>query len=1007
MSFNSAEQYALLQHWSTDTTQWSGAQRQKFLEWSMSAMDTVQQSTTFSNATNFMNMAGSDPDNMGSTGVPFIEPVKTGDHWSAHSDWANRTPEELDRLPFIPDFSSDDSSIGSYIAREEARQSFKQPLFDEGTFTGFTRDRASTLETNPDTIIVSDTGIRATSTSTIAVSDTGIRDTSPSTIAPESDFIQSDANFAAAEQTRMNTRGALADNWHMEEISRSSSRFVTKPVTKLDGMKAEPVYDLSELQKLVPKEEFERALSTNILDYDAMGNGAFSIDGILGSIKGNLVGVGVGAVIGPLLEQLQKSGPIGQVVAGGIGTLGATSILWDADPVTFAFMGLQQLAAGFMEQNNRIAENNYASDTNDSRLMMVLDNGTYYPAILKDREKGEGLWDSSNTINVAYGRPEDLTFSYEDGKYRGHFKNQKNKNFRMGDDEWAGENSTLEHAEKRDFMRPFYFLSQKESADALSGYGTNDFAWKTIEQDTSSFTPFMREYSDLQSSLDLLQNYEQKTGDGSSFLESPSKGMRQLINQRLADGEHAFEEDTFQNSRSLPKAGDNYGFNTWWDSYTGPGEQGLPSMHDLCANLLPRKITALTETQRLASKSIGLDDKYTLSYRDYAKDLPAAANQQELNRQLSAIANYTDRNGLQKQFLTEKAGVRYLMKKVNTMGYNADLYQEMRYQKSIAVTPPVWKNKDETNFTHGEGLSGWQTDDLNYWNRWETNETTKANDALGVSIDELIKQNGMKTREMNVEDEIRKEKQFSLPVIPEELPQTTGELIYDLITGTWTKTKGKKRKNTETPVKGYKQHFQKIMDQWHAEEDRKTWKEQDAKNTLRKFAETYFQTTAREYVPMLDNYTDTGEKITYKSFLDRINDPFFDPSALGVDSYTDIIQGMLTKSNKWIPDNVKLGPQNIPDFWVKKETFTHFQPLIQRIDEMSDDIKHRASYLNDLVQKQEGIKYMNKYHPEVALTDQNVPEKDDWSLPLLNRQNSVEFNHQIHRQMDFNYDETI
>ena len=69
----------------------------------------------------------------------------------------------------------------------------------------------------------------------------------------------------------------------------------------------------------------------------------------------------------------------------------------------------------------RISDNNYASDTNDSRMMMVLE----YPAILKDRIKGEGFIDTSNSINVAYGRPEDLTLVYENGRYRMHFKSKK------------------------------------------------------------------------------------------------------------------------------------------------------------------------------------------------------------------------------------------------------------------------------------------------------------------------------------------------------------------------------------------------------------------------------------------------------------------------------------------------------------------------------------------------------------------------------------------------------
>ena len=43
----------------------------------------------------------------------------------------------------------------------------------------------------------------------------------------------------------------------------------------------------------------------------------------------------------------------------------------------------------------------------------------------------------------------------------------KNKNFRMNDDEWSGEKSTLAYSEKRNVMKPYYFLSQTEAQKIL------------------------------------------------------------------------------------------------------------------------------------------------------------------------------------------------------------------------------------------------------------------------------------------------------------------------------------------------------------------------------------------------------------------------------------------------------------------------------------------------------------------------------------------------------------
>ena len=152
-------------------------------------------------------------------------------------------------------------------------------------------------------------------------------------------------------------------------------------------------------------------------------------------------------------------GVFGKIVSQSVNIYGAVSMLYNLDVIGVGVNAAMGVVSAFLEQQNRIEENNYAGDTADSRLMMVMNEGKWYPAVLKDRVKGEGLLDDSNSINVAYGRPEDLRFYYENGTYRAHFINQKNAQFRMSDDEWAGEKSGLEYGEKEDLLKIFILFT--------------------------------------------------------------------------------------------------------------------------------------------------------------------------------------------------------------------------------------------------------------------------------------------------------------------------------------------------------------------------------------------------------------------------------------------------------------------------------------------------------------------------------------------------------------------
>jgi hypothetical protein len=71
------------------------------------------------------------------------------------------------------------------------------------------------------------------------------------------------------------------------------------------------------------------------------------------------------------------------------------------------------------------------------------------------------------------------------------------------------------------------------------------------------------------------------------------------------------------------------------------------------------------------------------------------------------------------------------------------------------------------------------------------------------------------------------------------------------------------------------------------------------------------------------------------------------------------------------------------------------------------DAHTNGELLSDMYEQNRGKQYENRYHPDAIAkdTDGNYTIQDDWSLPFVAKQNSVEFNHHIEHQIDFGVQE--
>ena len=953
---NSPVEYAMLQGWDLQFENWTDHQKQMFLNWSNSKT---------------VSSAPPAAPSVAPSASPFN--VKT----VSDSTWNTAFNVDFDELPELP--SEVFSAPGSVEMQELGTRSF-----------------------------VTNESSRA-----------------PTAIQPGSIEMQElgTASFVTNESSR-----GPASPWEMEPSPTPGYN-----INDLEKVRT-PGIDISNLENSGMSEaQITEVLSENVIGVNSMGEGMFDLNGLMNSLGGVAFN---NIIIRPILNSLMESGDVGKVIGNVVNIYGAIGMFMSADFVGLGVQGLMQVVDMYTDQLERIKSNDYSSDNADTRLMMVRDGNKWYPAVLKDRMKGEGLLDSANTISVVYGRPEDLKFVYEDGKYRAHFTHQKQKTFRMDDSEWSGEKSTLEYANKRDFMRPFYFLTKEEASTVLQGYGTKDFAWKIKDVDESEFTPFMKKYSDLQTALDFMQNSEQHTGDGSTFLQSDARGIRRKLNNRMLDGERAFEYDTYQNSRVLPKADDTFGFNTEWDSYTDFTHIGLPSMAELNKNVITRKLRTLGTTRKNAAYESGVDWRV---YNDFSKDLPAAKSAEQLQTQFKAIDAYDDRSDSQKQYLKEKAGVRYLMSFVNDMGYGADLFDVLtketdydaitkrnteqqkndpdktennyygtvyneipsRYTGPNGTTHlnsiPSWTNKGESPFQMVKGqLSGWQTEIEDSYEKNYDILFNRVTEEIGYDPTEKIKQNGTRIRTENIATKIANSKQFTkrLPDIPESSvikpPMQDGPDV--------AKTPTQIDPVIRLPEPEKQDDFMSRIKNQHD----KTY--MDLLNELEKqrpaITGNRIETSKPDYP---EKYYDSNEDITLSNFIDRINTPDFEFNTIGESSHLHFIESVLNNDVPWVPDNYKLDENIIPKKWIQGNENV-YKPLLHQIDD-NPSLKSRSEYLNNLVSQPRQEEYAKQYHSSETFQPKDL--SDDWSLPYKFKQNSVEFNHKIESQMDFDYEETL
>ena len=161
-----------------------------------------------------------------------------------------------------------------------------------------------------------------------------------------------------------------------------------------------------------------------------------SVESLVGGLKSILPA----GVMMPFMIWLQGQGGFAEGMVNGINAAGTLyAMLVPGWGTALAAVGtIAQVMNVYNDQRKRIESNNWGDEVSDGRYGWVEDGGVWYPAVLRNRLKGEGMFDDSNAVTLIYGRSQDFYLKADHaGKVHAHFTHQKQRTFRMNDKEYS------------------------------------------------------------------------------------------------------------------------------------------------------------------------------------------------------------------------------------------------------------------------------------------------------------------------------------------------------------------------------------------------------------------------------------------------------------------------------------------------------------------------------------------------------------------------------------------
>jgi hypothetical protein len=667
----------------------------------------------------------------------------------------------------------------------------------------------------------------------------------------------------------------------------------------------------------------------------------------------------------------------------------------------------------YAEQRARMKSNDWGESVSDSRYAMVEDGGVFYPAILRSRLMGEGLFDDSNQVTLTYGRESDFYLAADNtGKVRGHFAHPKTRNFRMSDNEYGS--TGFKRANEIDPYRQYYFLDDAETVDMLSKYGTADFSWKEKDRDVSDYTDFMKFEQDFISILDVIRSRADPFDDPTLNTIPASKSFRHSFNNLKQISTTAFHDPDIRGglNSSYPTDSDTFGVETWYDSddqWWRPSKVGMEEWYGVINEYLPRQMEALYRTRGMAATEMGMKKKY---YVDWNKDLKPAENVDQLREQYAIIDGYKDRTTLERNYLIQKASTRAMMWKVGRAGYakrfadkthteNPMVFGSGGYKKVFAglkgLLPsysdvydidelPAYLNKDEDGVPawmpldtdrrkkqvgSGERMATFITDSLFYDPNDKISEFGEHHSKTKTERDKVIEVERAKTKQELTAPDVGE--------IPFNNIVKTGKRAMNRY---WGKVIRRRQK---------KLHMLAVIKEY---------------KTTEHVVETHVASVP--YEETTDVFRDVqydvhGNKVTLEMVYGWIADPTTSPEIeLQEPSLAHFYQTLLENKYSWAPKDLEFDERLLPTGYLKGIEGT-FKTLLENLD---PKLRQRADRIHNEVHKPETSEYLQQHR---AVNPDNIAKDSsgtlelfsDWELPYDPNLRKVTFNNRLHTQMSF------
>jgi hypothetical protein len=490
-------------------------------------------------------------------------------------------------------------------------------------------------------------------------------------------------------------------------------------------------------QELSPQFTDEARVGLNELITDARGNGwsdsAIASEMGIGvsagggmwisraTLKEYMIKQGKGLLVAPIMVGLTMllnyAVPgLGDTISLGLVT---ADLLMTGDPLGVIIYGVGQLWDAANKSRQKVIDNDKPDKDYGSRIGYVREGDTWYPAIYNQKYKSTGLWAGDQQITLDYGS--DIVWRVDgEGRFVPMIPDSKSKNYVATDDEFQGKTkfrgggallSSQEfitedvfQSDERvrdkmlDSVRDWYFLDKDDTKKVMSG----EMELSAYTDDYTQMNSSARQLNDWRKALDFSQDWKwssaiQTMGPGAAVNNyAGSRGLQRQMYEGVKWGDTGVwisKEQDYDKyiSDYANRQGDT------WDSGHGVHHTFKNYLMD---TVLKDHIATLYRVQLEAAQEAGFDKLYqtevgaamekndpgrTLAagggtpwsalYLDTAKDMPVAADAEELAQQMHEIELLNDRTPLQRNYLAQKVQTRYWMQQIVSIGQASELQE--------------------------------------------------------------------------------------------------------------------------------------------------------------------------------------------------------------------------------------------------------------------------------------------------------------------------------------------